>query len=86
MVEKDTGRSRGFGFVSYDSPDAAALAIKELNGFPVSYYVGRERPRMTLASAQDFLYFAAAVPFMFSHDFLRVFILWRVSHFAIDRK
>lgn len=37
MVEKDTGRSRGFGFVSYDSPDAAALAIKELNGFPVSY-------------------------------------------------
>ena len=37
MVEKDTGRSRGFGFVSYDSPDAAALAIKELNGFAVSY-------------------------------------------------
>ena len=36
MVEKDTGRSRGFGFVSYDSSDAAALAIKELNGFPVS--------------------------------------------------
>eukprot|EP00339_Tiarina_fusa_P021937 CAMPEP_0117040102 /NCGR_PEP_ID=MMETSP0472-20121206/28091_1 /TAXON_ID=693140 ORGANISM="Tiarina fusus, Strain LIS" /NCGR_SAMPLE_ID=MMETSP0472 /ASSEMBLY_ACC=CAM_ASM_000603 /LENGTH=630 /DNA_ID=CAMNT_0004750753 /DNA_START=278 /DNA_END=2171 /DNA_ORIENTATION=+ len=35
MVEKDTGRSRGFGFVSYDSPDAAALAIKELNGFPI---------------------------------------------------
>ena len=39
MVEKDTGRSRGFGFVSYDSPDAAALAIKELNGFPVSMSV-----------------------------------------------
>jgi len=35
MVEKDTGRSRGFGFVSYDSPDAAALAIKELNGFAI---------------------------------------------------
>lgn len=35
MVEKDSGRSRGFGFVSYDSPDSAALAIKELNGFPV---------------------------------------------------
>lgn len=35
MVEKDTGRSRGFGFVSYDSPDAAAVAIKELNGFVI---------------------------------------------------
>jgi RNA recognition motif. (a.k.a. RRM, RBD, or RNP domain) len=37
MVEKDTGRSRGFGFVSYDNPESAALAIKELNGFPVSF-------------------------------------------------
>jgi len=35
MVEKDSGRSRGFGFVSYDHPDAAALAIKELNGFAI---------------------------------------------------
>jgi len=35
MVEKNTGRSRGFGFVSYDAPESAALAIKELNGFPV---------------------------------------------------
>ena len=35
MVEKDTGRSRGFGFVSYDNPESAALAIKELNGFAV---------------------------------------------------
>jgi RNA recognition motif-containing protein len=35
MVEKESGRSRGFGFVSYDSPDAAAIAIKELNGYTV---------------------------------------------------
>ena len=35
MVERDTGRSRGFGFVSYDSPESAAMAIKELNGFAV---------------------------------------------------
>jgi hypothetical protein len=43
MVEKDTGRSRGFGFVSYDSPDAAAWAIKELNGYSV-----RVSPEMNL--------------------------------------
>ena len=35
MVEKDTGRSRGFGFVSYDNPESAAHAIKELNGYAV---------------------------------------------------
>jgi CUG-BP- and ETR3-like factor len=38
MVEKDTGRSRGFGFVSYDNPESAAMAIKELNGFAVRFY------------------------------------------------
>lgn len=35
MVEKESGRSRGFGFVSYDNADSAALAIKNLNGFVV---------------------------------------------------
>jgi CUG-BP- and ETR3-like factor len=37
MVERETGRSRGFGFVSYDSAESAALAIKELNGYPVRF-------------------------------------------------
>lgn len=35
MVEKDSGRSRGFGFVSYDNPESAAQAIKELNGYAI---------------------------------------------------
>lgn len=35
MVEPETGRSRGFGFVSYDSAESAASAIKNLNGFAV---------------------------------------------------
>ncbi len=36
MVERDTGRSRGFGFVSYDNAASAAQAIQELNGYAVS--------------------------------------------------
>ena len=37
--EKNTGRSRGFGFVSYDNPESAAQAIKYMNG----YQLGRKR-------------------------------------------
>ena len=36
MTEYDTGRGRGFGFVSYDSVESAASAINNLNGFEVS--------------------------------------------------
>ncbi|OWZ24601.1 hypothetical protein PHMEG_000277 [Phytophthora megakarya] len=39
MVEKETGRSRGFGFVSYDNAPSAEAAIKGMNGFQV----GRKR-------------------------------------------
>ncbi|CAH0475814.1 unnamed protein product [Peronospora belbahrii] len=39
MVEKETGRSRGFGFVSYDNASSADAAIKGMNGFQV----GRKR-------------------------------------------
>ncbi len=39
MVEKETGRSRGFGFVSYDNAASADAAIKGMNGFQV----GRKR-------------------------------------------
>lgn len=32
ISDRDTGRSRGFGFVEMASADAAATAIQELNG------------------------------------------------------
>ena len=35
MTEKATGRSKGFGFVSYDNPQSAQAAIKAMNGYSV---------------------------------------------------
>lgn len=34
-VDKNTGESKGFGFVSYDSPAAADAAIRQMNGFQI---------------------------------------------------
>jgi hypothetical protein len=32
ITERETGRSRGFGFVEYETPTAGEAAIRELNG------------------------------------------------------
>jgi RNA recognition motif. (a.k.a. RRM, RBD, or RNP domain) len=56
MVEKDTGRSRGFGFVSYDNPESAAMAIKELNGFAVRQRTGSIVSQRVLFSHHCFIF------------------------------
>jgi hypothetical protein len=35
MVDNDSGRSRGFGFVSFDNPASAADAIDKMNGLQI---------------------------------------------------
>lgn len=37
MVNKATGLSKGFGFVSYSAPQEASNAITEMDGFRVSF-------------------------------------------------
>lgn len=37
MVEKASGRSRGFGFVSYEERNAAEFAIQSMNGFQIGH-------------------------------------------------
>ncbi|KAL7610494.1 glycine-rich RNA-binding protein 4, mitochondrial [Lactuca sativa] len=50
ITDRDSGRSRGFGFVSYTSADAANSALqdmdgKELDGRRIRVSVAQERPR-----------------------------------------
>ena len=43
FIDKQTGRSKGFGFVSYDSVLSARLAIETMNGFKVDNKILRVR-------------------------------------------
>ena len=50
ITDRDTGRSRGFGFVTMDSPAAAETALKaldgtELDGRTIVVNVAQERSR-----------------------------------------
>jgi cold-inducible RNA-binding protein len=47
-TDRETGRSRGFGFIEMGSPEAAQTAIKELDGFqfggrPLAVRIAEER-------------------------------------------
>lgn len=35
MTNRETGKSRGFGFVSYDNPESAIRAIHSMNGITI---------------------------------------------------
>jgi len=48
IMDRDTGRSKGFGFVEMDSSEAGASAIKALDGTPMdgrNIKVNEARPR-----------------------------------------
>lgn len=47
ITDRDTGKSRGFGFVNYANQAAAEAAIKQLNGSELKF-----RP-LTVAWAED---------------------------------
>ncbi|KAH6565225.1 hypothetical protein BASA50_006009 [Batrachochytrium salamandrivorans] len=48
LEDRETGRSRGFGFVTFSTPEAAELAVQQLNGQEVN---GRN-VRVNLANEQ----------------------------------
>ena len=48
MMDRDTGRSKGFGFVEMESPQAAQAAIRGMNGKSIdgrALVVNEARPR-----------------------------------------
>jgi len=49
MTDNKTGRSKGFGFVSYDNPMSAKAAIDHMNGFQV----GAKRLKVTIKKGDD---------------------------------
>jgi len=51
-VDKRTGESKGFGFVSYDSPAAAETAISQMNGFQI----GSKRLKVQHKRVQSAIY------------------------------
>lgn len=56
IMDRDTGRSKGFGFVEMDSPEQAEAAVAALNGQEVSgrtLTVNEARPREERGGRRD---------------------------------
>lgn len=53
MVERGSGRSRGFGFVSYDNPESAVIAIKKLNGYQIGNKRLKVQHKQAISSNDD---------------------------------
>jgi RNA recognition motif-containing protein len=56
MLDRESGRSRGFGFVTMGSPEAAQTAIEAMNGKDIEgrqLTVNEARPREERAPRRD---------------------------------
>jgi RNA recognition motif-containing protein len=57
IIDRESGRSKGFGFVEFDDDNAAQDAIKQLNGTDVqgrSIVVNEARPQEARPPRRDF--------------------------------
>lgn len=57
IIDRDTNRSKGFGFVEFDDDNAAQEAIKKLNGTDMqgrSIVVNEARPQEARPPRRDF--------------------------------
>jgi len=57
LMTDETGKSRCFGFVAFDDPDAAELAVNEMNGKEMdgkTLYVGRAQKKGGEFHSQNF--------------------------------
>lgn len=37
MIDKDSKKSKGYGFISYDNPNSAQQAMNHMNGFQANF-------------------------------------------------
>lgn len=72
FTDRRTDESKGFGFVSYDSPHSAEMAIMNMNGFPIGskrLKVQHKREELSMLIAQGYVAPESAYgPDLMRHD------------------